>query len=178
MIKPKNILLQGRPGSGKTTLVKKIIQRLPDLNGGGFYTEEIRDGGQRTGFRIRTLDGKQAILAHTDFKYGPRVGKYGVDVRTFEDLVIPCLKNAAVEADLIVIDEIGKMELFSAKFRAAVMACIYADAPVLATIMAHPHPFADEIKMRSDVKRMEVTQAEQGFLIEEIIGALNLRHIK
>ena len=88
--------------------------------------------------------------------------------------MIPGLKNAAAEADLIVIDEIGKMELFSEKFRAAVMACLYSDVPVVATVMSHPHPFTDEIKMRADVKRVEVTKEEQGFLIPEIIDALSL----
>ena len=173
MPKPKNILLQGQPGSGKTTLIKNIIQRLGSLKLGGFYTEEIRDTGQRTGFRIQTIDGSKGILAHVDFKHGQRMGKYRVDVRTFEDLVIPGLKNAAADADLIVIDEIGKMELFSEKFRVAVRACLYADVPVIATVMSNHHPFVDEIKMRADVKRVDVTREEQGFLVEEVLGALD-----
>jgi len=174
MKKIKNFLLEGQPGSGKTTLIKKMIHRLSHFKLGGFYTEEIRESGHREGFRIHTLDGKEGILAHVDFIHGSRVGKYGVDVLTFEGMVIPCLKHAVNETDLIVIDEIGKMELFSEKFRKAVMACLYSDVSLVATIMIHAHPFTDEIKMRSDVKRLMVTRETQGFVIEELLEELSL----
>jgi len=151
---------------------------LPNMNTGGFYTEEIRDQGQRVGFFVQTLDGEQEVLAHMNFSHGTRVGKYGVDVRTFENLVIPCLKKATEKSDLIIIDEIGKMELFSDLFRAAVMACLYADVSVIATIMSQSHPFVDKIKMRDDVKRMEVTKDEQGFLVKEIIERLDFQENK
>ena len=168
----KNILLEGRPGSGKTTLVKKLIERLSGHDAGGFYTEEIRESGERTGFRIRTLDGRDAVLAHVDFSFAERVGKYSVDVRAFEALAVPVLKQAALERDLVIIDEIGRMELFSDSFKTAVRACFFSDVPVVATIMSRAHPFADGIKMRRDVKRMQVTKEEQGFLVVEILEEL------
>jgi nucleoside-triphosphatase THEP1 len=169
MIPIKNILLEGQPGSGKTTLIQKMIQRLSHLKLGGFTTEEIRESGERKGFRIRTLDGGEGILAHIDWTQGPRVGKYKVDVQTFEELVIPCMKQSVQEADVIFIDEIGKMELYSEKFRRAVMACLMSDVPVIASIMNQPHPVADQIRMRPDVKRIIVTRGEQGFIIEEVL---------
>ena len=172
MNQSKNILLEGRPGSGKTTLVKKLIERLSDRKLGGFYTEEIRKSGSRAGFTIRTLDGREAVLAHVDFTNADRVGKYGVDVRAFENLAVPALKQAAAGADCIIIDEIGKMELFSEPFKMAVKASLFLDIPVIATIMSHAHPFADEIRMRPDVKRIMVTREEEGFLVVEILEEL------
>ena len=169
-----NFLLEGQPGSGKTTLIQKMIQRLAHLKLSGFYTEEIRESGQRKGFRINTLDGKEGILAHVDFKHGTRTGKYGVDVQAFEDLVIPCLKNAVAGSDLILIDEIGKMELFSERFKGAVTACLESPVPVIASIMQKPHPFADRIRMRPDVKRIIVTREEQGFIIQELVEEIGL----
>ena len=170
----KNFLLEGQPGSGKTTLILKMIRRLDGHKLGGFYTEEIRESGERKGFRIRTLDGKEDVLAHVDLKYGTRVGKYGVNVFQFEEMVIPCLQQAVKESHLILIDEIGKMELFSERFRMAVMACLSSDVPVVATIMVRSHPFADQIKMRPDVKRIEVTKEAQGLIIQEVLEEIGL----
>ena len=174
MKKIKNFLLEGQPGSGKTTLILKMVRRLDGHKLGGFYTEEIRETGERTGFHIRTLDGKEDVLAHVDLKYGTRVGRYGVNVSAFEEMVIPCLQQAVKESNLILIDEIGKMELFSERFRMAVLACLSSDVPVVATIMVRSHPFADQIKMRPDVKRMVVTKEEQLFIIKEIVEELGL----
>ncbi|MFQ5957268.1 MAG: nucleoside-triphosphatase, partial [Candidatus Brocadiales bacterium] len=73
----KNILITGRPGVGKTTVVKKVLSAL-DIKPGGFYTEEIRAGKERQGFMIKTFGGKSGVLAHVDNRGGPRVGRYGV----------------------------------------------------------------------------------------------------
>jgi nucleoside-triphosphatase len=75
----EKILLTGRPGCGKTTLIKRVFNDLP-RRAGGFYTEEIRDGGTRAGIKIVTLDGKEAVFAHVDFKTPDRLGKYGLDL--------------------------------------------------------------------------------------------------
>ncbi len=107
------IFITGRAGCGKTTLVKKLLPNLPQPTV-GFYTEEIRDRGNRVGFLIQAIRGVKGVLA--DLSPGaPRVGKYRVRVEEFEELVLPELAQPAV---CCVIDEIGKMELHSQKFRA------------------------------------------------------------
>ncbi len=112
-------LLTGRPGTGKTSLIKQVVAQMKG-KAGGFYTEEIRSQGVREGFRLVTLDGEQAILAHVNIHSPYRVSKYGVDVEALERVGVPALQRAAQQCDLVVIDEIGKMELFSPRFREAV----------------------------------------------------------
>ena len=101
-------LLTGKPGTGKTSLIKETVA---DLEGraGGFYTEEIRSHGTRLGFRLITLDGYETILAHTDFNKRFQVGKYGVDVESLDRVGVSALRKAAEQCDLVVIDEIGKI---------------------------------------------------------------------
>ncbi len=143
----KLILLTGLPGSGKTTVVQRTLEALADLRSGGFTTREIRDAaGIRMGFELRTTSGETAVLAHVAIQSPFRVGKYGVNLHALEQTGVASIREALRVADFVVIDEIGKMELFSSAFRDAVQAAIASPKPVLATIMLKPHPVADEIK--------------------------------
>ncbi len=151
-------LLTGQPGTGKTSLIKQAIIGLED-RAGGFYTEEIRSRGVRLGFKLVTLDGHEAILAHTDFNKRFRVGKYGVDVASLDRVGVAALRQAAERCDLVVVDEIGKMELFSADFREAVWQIIGGGNRVLGTIMLHSNPWADAIKRQPQVNLVTVTRA-------------------
>lgn len=166
----EKILLTGRPGCGKTTLIKRIINDLP-RRAGGFYTEEIRDGGTRTGFKIVTLDGEEAVLAHIDFRAtaGPdRVGKYGLDLSALERIGVGAVRQAIQARQLVVIDEIGPMEIRSAIFRDAVNEALNSELPVLATIFARPLPFTNAIKSRSDVTLIEVRPDNRERLVSEL----------
>ena len=151
------LLLTGRPGTGKTVLIREAMARTQAAFA-GFYTEEIRASGARRGFRMVTLDGETAILAHVGISGPHRVGRYGVDTASLERVGVSALVRAAVEADLIVIDEIGKMELISPRFRDAVMQAIDSGKKVLGTIMLQPHPFSDEIKRHPAVEVLLVTR--------------------
>jgi nucleoside-triphosphatase len=160
-------LLTGKPGTGKTTVIKQVIAGQ-EIESGGFYTEEIRTAGVRRGFRIITLDGHDAVLAHTDNASRYRVSKYGVDIASLENVGVAAIERAIAHSDLIVIDEIGKMELFSARFKDTVVKAIDSAKKVLGTIMLNPHPFADEIKSRPEVKVIELTRANHQQVIKEI----------
>jgi nucleoside-triphosphatase len=95
MKKGKNVLVTGRPGVGKTSVIEAVAREFPQV-AGGFTTSEIRERGVREGFPVTTLDGKSAVLAHVNFRGRVRVGKYGVDVPVFEQLALPALDDASL----------------------------------------------------------------------------------
>jgi len=166
-------LLTGKPGTGKTSLIKQAIAGMKGRSG-GFYTEEIRTYGVRQGFRLVTLDGQESILAHIDIHSQYRVSKYGVDIASFDQIGVAALHRAAQECDLVIVDEIGKMELFSANFRSAVSQMIDNGKRILGTIMLNPNLWADAIKRHPQVNLVEVTRANHQ---EVLKGLLNwLKH--
>jgi nucleoside-triphosphatase len=165
------LLLTGQPGTGKTALIEEALGRTR-VKAAGFYTEEIRTGGIRQGFRIVTLDGQEAILAHVDISSPYQISKYRVDTAALERVGVSALRRAVQEFDLIVIDEIGKMELVSPQFREAVTRAINSAKKILGTIMFNPHPFADEIKRRPEVEILLVTKANRIEVMEKVLNWL------
>jgi len=165
-------LLTGQPGTGKTNLVKQAIAGMRG-SAGGFYTEEIRSQGVRQGFRLVTLDGQDAILAHVDIDSPYRVSKYGVDIDSLDRVGVSALRKAAQQYDLVIIDEIGKMELFSANFRQTVWQIIDSGKRVLGTIMLSPNPVADAIKRHPRVNLVTVTRANHHQVLEAVQHWLN-----
>ncbi len=161
-------LLTGRPGTGKTSLIQQVVAQMKG-KAGGFYTEEIRSQGVREGFRLVTLDGEVAILAHVNIHSPHRVSKYGVDINALDRVGVPALHQAAQQRDLVVIDEIGKMELFSASFREAVSQAIDSGKRILGTIMLNPNPWADAIKRHPKVNLITVTRANYQEVLEELL---------
>jgi nucleoside-triphosphatase len=155
----KTLLLTGQPGIGKTTIIRKVIAQMGD-KAGGFYTEEIFGPGGRKGFQLITLDGKEIVFAHKDLRdpQAPRVGRYGVDVKALERVGVVALQRAMQEKKLVVVDEIGMMELYSQAFCDAVMSAILGSTPVLGTIMSRPHPESDVFKTLASVTLWEVNR--------------------
>jgi nucleoside-triphosphatase len=171
-----NILLEGAPGVGKTTLLCTIGEKISHLGVGGFYTKEIREKGKRVGFRVETFTGESGVLSHARSKAGPRVGKYRVDVAGFERIGVAGLERALFESNILLIDEIGKMELFSERFKEKVIHYLDSEKIVVATIMSRSDPFVDGLKGRSDVDLVEVTEENRhqlaATLVERILSEL------
>jgi len=167
------ILLTGLPGCGKTTAVLQIIHTLDLRKVTGFYTQEIRENNVRKGFRWVRLDGTNGVLAHVDIKGPFKVGKYGVDVAGFEQSVIPVLDIERFDAELYIIDEIGKMECLSKKFVGAVRRLFASDKTVLATVAEKGSGLISEVKNYPYVKIFKLTQQSCNKTITEILQMLS-----
>jgi nucleoside-triphosphatase len=167
----KALLLTGRPGVGKTTLIHRALKQLA-VSAGGFYTQEIRAQGRRLGFKIITLDGHEGVLAHVSIKKEPRISKYGVDLATLERVGVASLRRAMEEDSLVVVDEIGPMEILSPAFRDTVVAALDHQVPVLGTIVQRSMPFSDAIKRRADARVIEITPRNRDDILGEIVAGL------
>lgn len=170
------LLVEGRPGVGKTTLVQRVVASLQqaDLVVCGFVTGEIREGGRRVGFEVEPIGGRPGVLAHVDLPGPPRVGRYGVDLAAFERAALPALEQPG---DVVVIDELGKMELASPRFVDAVIELLASDRSVLASVHAHQHPVTDRIKADPRVALLGITVANRDRLVEELTDRL-LHHAR
>jgi nucleoside-triphosphatase len=167
----KNIFITGPPGCGKTSLIMEIIKEL-SLEAGGFYTQEIREGGERGGFSITSLNGKKGILAHINIKSPYRVGKYGVDIKDLEEIGVRSILEALKGNKIVIIDEAGKMEMKSDKFKKAVETALNSKNKVLGTIKLTPDPFTDKIKKREDTKIFYLSRENRKEIKKEIIQLL------
>jgi nucleoside-triphosphatase len=168
---PARLLIEARPGAGKTTAIGRLAERLLDagIAPSGFLTREMRSKGRRIGFEIETFDGERGLLAHVDFPGPPRVGRYGVDLEEFERLALPALEEPA---SVVLIDELGKMELASERFRSAMSSLFERDAPIVATVHTFRHPFTDALKRRRDVTTVKLTASNRDALPEELLNLL------
>ncbi len=161
------LLLTGNPGVGKTTIIHAILAHLGQIQCAGFYTEESRHQGQRIAFNIVTLDGQRGTLAALG-REEPRVGRYTVHVKEFERLALPQIMPDVSPADLYVIDEIGKMELMSRRFRISLIDLLARPTHLLATIAKKGNGFLEQIKGRNDIELLEVTRETRDRLTREI----------
>ena len=168
---PARLLIEARPGAGKTTALSRLAERLRDggVAPSGFLTREMRQSGRRVGFEIETFAGERGVLAHVDIRGSPRVGRYGVDLEEFERLALPALE---APASVVLIDELGKMELASERFREAVLALFERPAPIVATVHTARHPFTNELKRRSEVSTIRLTAANRDRLPAEVAERL------
>jgi len=171
--KSAKILLTGLPGCGKTTAVMQIIANFDFKKVAGFYTQEIRQNNVRKGFGWKRLDGAEGILAHIDIKGPFRVGKYGVDVAGFEKYVVPILDIQQTDAELFVLDEIGKMECLSEKFVTAVRQLFTSDKSVLATVAQKGAGLISEVKNYPGTKLFNLTRQNRDETIAEILQTLS-----
>ncbi len=166
----KNIFITGQPGCGKTCLIKNLASKLQEYGPVGFYTEEIREQSARKGFKLMGLDNTEAgVLAHVGIRGQHRVGKYGVDLAGFEKFLWN-LRLVGPLPQLVIIDEIGKMECLSEQFRGLVVSLLDAPAPVIATIALKAGGFIDNVKHRPDVLLYEITGGNRESLLPKIVG--------
>jgi nucleoside-triphosphatase len=160
------LLLTGVPGIGKTTVIRRVADRLKGRRLGGFYTEEIREQGDRRGFRLVGFDRTARVIAHVDFPKVHRIGKYGVDVEAIDRAGD---RLGLDPAEVYLVDEIGKMECLSDRFVRALLA---GPQPVVATIALHGGGFIEEVKQLKGVLIWEVAHANREKLPVQVLRRL------
>jgi len=163
----RNIFLTGPPSSGKTTVIKRVLKKL-ERKVTGFHTEELKKNGKRVGFLMKTLDGKEGLLGHEEIKSRFHIRRYGVSIENVENLAVPSITPRSQD-EIIIIDEIGKMECFSEKFREAALKALDARNVVLGTIAVGGTDFIRKVKERRDIKIYEVTTQNRDVLPENLV---------
>jgi len=165
-------ILTGAPGTGKTTVLRKIVDSLKTsgVTVGGMVSTESRKSGARVGFEIIDLkSGRQGWLAHINQNAGPQVGKYRVNLQDLDDIGVQAIIEAIQTCQIIAIDEIGPMELYSQKFVQAVKNAFDSGKIVLANVHAKAtDPMVTAVKQREDAEIFTVTGANRDVLPEEI----------
>jgi nucleoside-triphosphatase len=141
--------------------------RGPGLSISGFYTEEIRAGSVRRGFRLVTFEGEEAVIAHVDLP-PPRVSKYGVNVAAI-DRFAARLRDVRDPSAIYLVDEIGKMECMSAVFVGAIKRLLESGRPLVATVAQRGGGFIDDVKRLPDAELWVVTHASRDLLPARIV---------
>jgi len=170
------ILLTGKPGVGKSTVLEKVIVGLK-CEKYGIVSKEIRDDkGQRVGFKAIAMDSREKIFAHKTFVKSKFIvgGKYHVDVEAIDGFVVPELETGiGKERSLIIIDEIGRMQFYSDKFLETARKIFEGEINLLATIVFDDEPKSREFKNHPDVILIEVTKENRAELPGALISAFS-----
>ena len=169
-----HLLLTAVPGAGKTTVIRRVAERLPTKTLGGFYTEEMRTRGERRGFRLIAFDGAEAVIAHVDFPKKHRVGKYGVDVGAIDRAAEAALA-ARRGMRLYLVDEIGKMECLSERFVTDMRRVLAGSIPLVATVAKRGAGFIAQVKRREDCELWTLSRANRDAMPAEILAWLTNR---
>jgi nucleoside-triphosphatase len=158
---------------GKTTVLAAVARQLRGRRLGGFLTEEIRVDRQRLGFVLVPFQGERRTMAHRDFSSPHRVGRYGVDVEMIDEIAELVLGPRA-DAELFLVDEIGKMECFSRPFVEAIVRLLDAPRPLIVTVARQGPGLITEVKQRIDVELWQVTTTNRQRMPDQIISWLSM----
>jgi nucleoside-triphosphatase len=165
------LILTGAPGVGKTTVLTKTVDALKakGISVGGMISREVREGNVRVGFEILDLtNGKHGWLAHVN-GLGPQIGKYHVNLDDIDNIGTTAITQALEKCGAIAIDEIGPMELFSQKFKQAVVKALESKKLVLAVVHGKAKdPLVNQIKRRVDAEIFNVTFSNRENLLEQL----------
>ena len=169
----KIVFLTGPPRCGKTTIIRKVVSLLQDsgLEAEGMVTTEIESNGKRLGFEVSNIQGNlKGTLARVDTVGKPRLGKYKINLKELDHIGVASIEDAIQRAEVVVIDEVGPMELSSQAFRDTVQRAMSSGKSVIGTIHYKAQdPLILEIKARRDVEIIEVGSENREDLAREIL---------
>ncbi|MFX1499742.1 MAG: nucleoside-triphosphatase [Promethearchaeota archaeon] len=172
------ILITGPPRCGKSTIISKLIdyyKNEKNFSIYGFLTPEVKVGDIRNGFDILDINsGNIFPLARVgDFKTKYRLGKYSVFIEEFNKYIEENLNLKEKGANLIVIDEIGKMELFSKRFLNFIKSVFSLEVSILATIsLKLNHPIKNYLRELPSVTFLDLNRQNFQVIFKKIISLL------
>ncbi len=165
--------LTGSPGTGKSTVVRRVVEELKQIGikVGGMTTADIRSGSERIGFEIRNLRTDEAgVLAHVNQSTGPRIGRYHVNSSDLDRIGAAGVESAVSTEQLVVIDEVGPMELTSTRFKESVRAALISGKAILGTVHRNAQdPLVRAIRSDPSIEIHEVTYANRHALPKILI---------
>ena len=175
------MILTGDPGVGKTTVLQKTVRALGEqsVSVGGMISREVREAGNRVGFEVLNIASDQVgWLARINQNSGPRVGKYRVNLGDLDGVGVRAINDALAASDVIAIDEIGPMELFSEKFKTSIRNVLESSKLVIAVVHFRSRdPLVDLAKERADAEVFVVSEENRerlpGVLVNRAIAFLN-----
>lgn len=167
------LLLTGSPGVGKTTVLVRVVEELKSkgYSVGGMISREARSSGNRVGFEILSLmNNQRGWLAQVDQTQGPQVGKYRVNLFDLDRVGVAAIAGAVDTCQVIAIDEIGPMELFSDSFKEVVIRAIQSKKLVIATVHGRERQFLiSTLKETEDAEWFEVSMDNREKFYELIL---------
>ncbi|MDZ7264653.1 MAG: nucleoside-triphosphatase [candidate division KSB1 bacterium] len=169
----KNIFLTGALHSGKSTIINQVLQRMTGWNIGGFRTRPVFESAQKCGFVLQSFDGLEECFAHTEMKSSAQFDIYHYDSRKFDDLGATILQRALTDSDLIVMDEIGMMEMQAKQFQQMICRCLDAPVRVLGAFQQRADWFRALLSDREDTMIVAVDPSNRIELVEWIISLLH-----
>ncbi len=171
------IFITGRPGVGKTTLIKGLAEEL-SIPKNGFYTQEIRNAqGRRTGFKIKNFRGQEGILAAVHIESPYQIGKYGVQLNDLDRIGVAAIERGLQEKNhLIIVDEIGRMELFSSQFKSTIQRALDAENLMVATIKEGKNPFVQNLKVREAGRLFTLTPGNRDNVYQELLRIIKANY--
>ena len=167
-----NILVTGPPRSGKSTLIEKVVQGI-SRPATGFFTQELREKGRRVGFSITTLEGKTGVLAHQSIRSRFRVGNYRVNLEDLDQIAVPSMLPSTPD-QIVVVDEVGKMECFSPLFKETLIQVLSSANLVIGSVAIKGDHFIQSIKKRDDVSLVSITEKTRDDALQLIFEKLQL----
>ena len=179
-LKPEHsriVLVTGLPGVGKTTLIQRIHDqyRNKGFKVVGITTREVREGDRRVGFKITNISsGEEGWLARVGDGIGPKIGRYTVVTKDLDSIGVVALKQATEQPnDLVLIDEIGPMEMTSKAFREALADLLSRRGRVIATVKYGSHyPELARVPEAGAVS-FEISRDNREEVFQKITGIVN-----
>jgi len=171
--------ITGMPSVGKTQTLIKIIEKIQKsgYNVEGMITEPIIEKKKRIGFYVVDWQTREKeVFAHIEMDTKDKIGKYGVDINALESIGVPAIEKAIEDEEIhvIIIDEIGKMEMLSERFCDVVIDALDSDKPIMVTLHKKSRsPLLQDVRRRDDIRILEVTPVNRNLLpykIEKIMA--------